>query len=47
MNEDARKIMVLIPEGDIKTLGWLAEDYVVHMQHHLDQIFNPDWPLRS
>lgn len=33
-------IEILIPEGDIKTLGWLVDDYVVHLRHHLAQIFN-------
>ena len=36
-----REVRVLTPEGNIETLGWLAEDYVIHMQHHLDQIFDP------
>lgn len=30
---------ILRPEGDIKTLGWLVDDYVVHLRHHLAQIF--------
>jgi len=30
---------VIIPSGDLKTLEWLAIDYVDHMEHHLKQIF--------
>lgn len=26
------------PDGDVVTLGFLIEDYVVHLRHHLDQI---------
>jgi hypothetical protein len=28
----------IIRKGEEKTLGWLAEDYVNHMEHHLEQI---------
>lgn len=31
---------ILTPEGEIKTLGWLVDDYVVHLRHHLAQIFS-------
>jgi hypothetical protein len=30
---------ILTPEGETKTLGWLVDDYVVHLRHHLAQIF--------
>jgi hypothetical protein len=33
-------------EGENKTLLWLIEDYVVHMEYHLNQIIEEDW-LRS
>ena len=26
------------PEGDVVTLGFLMEDYVTHLRHHLDQL---------
>lgn len=29
---------VVIPNGESKTLEWLAIDYVEHMEHHLKQI---------
>ena len=32
---------IITPEGDTKSVQWLAEDYLVHMQHHLHQI-KPD-----
>lgn len=28
-----------LPDGTIVTLGWLFEDYVDHLKHHLRQIF--------
>lgn len=51
LNKQFINIISLIPEeklsyecehysGGRKTLGWLIEDYVVHMKHHLDQIFS-------
>lgn len=30
----------IIRRGEPKTLGWLMEDYVDHMEHHLRQIFD-------
>ena len=33
-------------EGENKTLLWLIEDYLVHMEYHLKQIIEEDW-LRS
>ncbi len=32
-------IEIVTSEGQPQTMGWLAEDYVVHLRHHLDQIF--------
>lgn len=29
------------PEGDLVDLEFIVRDYVVHMQHHLDQVCNP------
>ena len=29
----------IIRKGEEKTLGWLAEDYVQHLEHHLAQVF--------
>lgn len=29
-----------IGDGEIKTLQWLVDDYLVHMKHHLEKIFN-------
>ncbi|WP_409347065.1 DinB family protein [Paenibacillus sp. MBLB4367] len=29
-----------LPDGSLVTLGWLIDDYLVHMKHHLRQIFN-------
>jgi hypothetical protein len=31
--------IIITPSGDSKTLEWLAIDYVVHMEHHLGQVF--------
>lgn len=33
---------VLLPNGEIRTLLWLADDYVEHMNHHLRQILHDD-----
>lgn len=30
---------VIIPNGEVKTLGWWIDDYADHMEHHLRQIF--------
>ncbi|QEC40740.1 DinB family protein [Pseudobacter ginsenosidimutans] len=32
---------VIIPNGEVKTLGWWIDDYADHMEHHLRQIFYP------
>jgi len=29
----------IVRKGEPRTLGWLAEDYLNHMEHHLKQIF--------
>jgi len=31
---------VITPEGQLKDLQWLMDDYVVHLRHHLSQILN-------
>lgn len=33
---------VLLPGGEIRTLLWLVDDYVEHMDHHLRQILHVD-----
>ncbi|MFM9277448.1 hypothetical protein [Paenibacillus jiagnxiensis] len=37
--ETALSLTVKLPNGEIKTLEWLIEDYLQHMKHHLKQIF--------
>lgn len=32
--------------GKSLTLQWLIEDYVIHLEHHLKQIFETKWPLK-
>lgn len=41
--EDYTKKIILLDQSE-STLQWLIEDYVVHMEHHLKQIF-PDWAV--
>ncbi|MDP4097098.1 DinB family protein [Paenibacillus sp. P96] len=36
--ETASSQAVELPNGEIKTLEWLIEDYLEHMKHHLTQI---------
>ena len=36
--EEAAKIMCNIGNNPPATLGWIAEDYVAHLKHHLTQI---------
>src|SRR4030095_564519 len=31
------------PDGENKSLLWLIDDYVLHMEYHLRQIINEDW----
>lgn len=38
LSKEQQKIPI-IRNGELRTLGWLAEDYVNHMDHHLAQIF--------
>jgi hypothetical protein len=40
LSYEVLEIDILTPEGERHTVGWLAEDYVVHLRHHLDQIFD-------
>ncbi len=35
---ETQNYQVQMPNGEKKTLAWLMEDYVVHLQHHLQQI---------
>lgn len=39
LQNEMLEIVILTPEDDMQTVGWLADDYVVHLRHHLDQIF--------
>ncbi|HLF64129.1 MAG TPA: DinB family protein [Saprospiraceae bacterium] len=39
LQNEMLEIAILIPEGEMQTVGWLADDYVVHLRHHLEQIF--------
>ncbi len=39
MPEAAQEHPVQLPDGKLSTLGWLIENYVVHLEHHLRQIF--------
>jgi DinB superfamily len=36
--EDAAKVTCNIGNNKPVTLGWIAEDYVAHLKHHLNQI---------
>ena len=36
--EEAAKITCSIGNNPSATLGWIAEDYVSHLKHHLNQI---------
>ncbi len=38
LSKEKREIAI-VRRGEPKTLGWLAEDYVNHMEHHLRQVF--------
>lgn len=38
LNQEQQHIPI-IRNGEPRTLGWLAEDYLDHMEHHLAQIF--------
>lgn len=49
LNEQLTRIWEIIPPGKLlntcitdqkRTLQWLIGDYIVHLNHHLDQIFN-------
>lgn len=34
------ELTVVLPDGTSTNLQWLMEDYIEHLQHHLDQIFD-------
>lgn len=36
---------IIDPDGIQETLGWLFQDYVVHLEHHLTQIFGKNGEL--
>lgn len=42
LSEDKMDVRCLIGDNQPVTLGWLIEDYIVHMQHHLDHILDRD-----
>lgn len=33
------KYVVITPGADVRNLEWLINDYVVHLEHHLNQVF--------
>jgi DinB superfamily len=37
--EEKLALACTLPSGETKTLQWLIEDYLTHMEHHLEQIF--------
>lgn len=37
-SEESLNYEVLVPDGEMKDLRWLIEDYVDHMRHHVRQI---------
>ncbi len=39
---DKASVVCLIGDGNPQTLGFITEDYVRHMRHHIDQILDPD-----
>ena len=39
--EEAAKAECVIGDNPQATLGWIAEDYVAHLKHHLNQILGP------
>ena len=41
--EDRRNVRCEIGSGEPVTLSFIALDYVGHVQHHLRQIFGPQW----
>jgi hypothetical protein len=47
--EEAAKITCNIGDNAPATLGWIAEDYVAHLKHHLNQIlgqtFETKWQM--
>lgn len=40
--ETINYLIILSSTGETKTLGWLMEDYVFHLLHHVKQILNGD-----
>jgi len=49
--EEATNITCNIGNNPPATLGWIAEDYVAHLKHHLNQIlgqtFETKWQMHS
>jgi hypothetical protein len=49
--EEASSITCNIENNPPATLGWIAEDYVAHLKHHLNQIlgqtFETKWQMHS
>jgi hypothetical protein len=41
--EDKLACVCIIPEGDTKSLLWLIEDYLAHMEYHLKQIVGDEF----
>lgn len=42
LSEPSLSCTCRLPDGTVVTLEWLIQDYVEHMEHHLQQIFNVD-----
>lgn len=39
-NETTLKYPLILPNGEVKNLKFLIDDYVDHLEHHLDQIYH-------
>jgi len=39
MPETGESATCVLPDGSVVTMEWLAQDYVQHLKHHLQQIF--------
>lgn len=40
LSNESLEIAIQTPEGETQNVGWLVDDYVVHLRHHLAQLFN-------
>lgn len=47
MPETGESATCVLPDGSVVTLGWLAQDYVQHLKHHLQQIFGEHHNLET